>query len=70
MSTPTGWLILGEGEIPLRHVLRPLSRCGNTRAEDQPSRGDPVEEAREQPEIDRCATWLEAALRRAGGVYD
>ena len=29
-----------------------------------------IEEAREQPEIDRCTAWLEAALRRAGGVYD
>lgn len=29
-----------------------------------------IEEAREQPEIDRTTTWLEAALRRAGGSYD
>jgi chromosomal replication initiation ATPase DnaA len=28
-----------------------------------------IEEARENPEVDRRLYWLEAALRRAGGFY-
>jgi chromosomal replication initiation ATPase DnaA len=28
-----------------------------------------IEEAREDPEFDRCLAWLEAALQRAGGFH-